>query len=364
MSRPIFEVLKADDFEQLVFCQEKQLGLQAIIAVHDTTLGPAAGGVRVLPYRSEDDAIEDVLRLARGMTYKAAVAGVHLGGGKCVVRADAAQDKSEALLRALGRFIQRLGGLYIAGEDVGTTVLDMEMIGQETSHVFSLPVEEEVSQYTALGVVHAIRACVQTVYGDTQLQGRTIAVQGVGNVGSRVVRQLLSDGAVVTVTDTDQQKVDELVTVYPSLTACTPEEIHALPVDLYCPCALGSVLNEQTIPQLRCRIVCGAANNQLADDLCGDSLAQTGTLYAPDYVVNAGGMIAYADSRHPGGFQRHRALATIGRIADTLTRVFAVAREQAIPTYRAADRLAEQRMASVREAKTLATLPAAPQQQS
>ncbi len=357
MNNTIFEALQTYDYEQLVFCQERTLGLQAIIAIHDTTLGPAAGGVRVLPYASEQEATLDVLRLARGMTYKGAAAGVNLGGGKCVVRADPEREKSEALLRALGRFIQRLGGLYIAGEDVGTNAHDMEMIGLETPHVFSLPVEEEVSQFTAFGVMQAIRACLQSVYGSAELQGRSIAVQGVGAVGSRVVRDLLEDGAVVTVTDTNQEKLDRLVAAYPRLLTCAPEDIHTRPVDIYCPCALGAILNEQTIPELHCKIVCGAANNQLADEHCGDRLAQTGILYAPDYIVNAGGMIAYAESRYPEGFVRQRALAHVSRIYDTLQRVFALAREGAIPTYRAADQLAEQRIASVRLAKTLATAP-------
>lgn len=353
----IFEVLQTYDYEQLIFCQEKKLGLQAIIAIHDTTLGPAAGGVRFLSYATEQEAIDDVLRLARGMTYKGAAAGVSLGGGKCVVRAEPGREKSEALFRALGRFIQRLGGLYIAGEDVGTNAQDMEMIGRETPHVFSLPLEEDVSHFTAFGVMQGIRACLQNLYGSTELQGRTVAVQGVGAVGSRVTRQLLEEGAAVIVTDTEQEKLARFVAMFPSLATCAPEEVHMCPVDVYCPCALGAVLNERTIPQLRCKIVCGAANNQLADEHCGDQLAQTGILYAPDYLVNAGGMIAYADSRHPQGFHRQRALAQVSRIYATLERIFAIAREEAIPTFRAADHLAEQRIAAVRQAKTLATAP-------
>ena len=357
MNNTIFEVLETYDYEQLVFCQEKSLGLQAIIAIHDTTLGPAAGGVRMLPYASEQDAIDDVLRLARGMTYKGAAAGVNLGGGKCVVRADPKREKSEAYFRALGRFIQRLGGLYIAGEDVGTNAQDMEMIGLETHHVFSLPVEEEVSHFTAFGVMQAIRACLHNVYGSAELRDRTIAVQGVGAVGSQVAKHLVEAGAVVTVADTDQDKLDPLVAAYPSLTISSPKDIHTLPVDIYCPCALGAVINERTLSELRCQIVCGAANNQLADESCGDHLALSGILYAPDYLVNAGGMIAYADSRHPEGFRRQRAMAQVSRIYDMLERVFAIAREQAIPTYRAADRLAEQRIESVGQAKTLAIAP-------
>lgn len=360
MDNLIFEVLKTSDYEQLIFCQEKAVGLQAIIAIHDTTLGPAVGGVRMLPYTSAQEAIDDVLRLARGMTYKAAAAGVNLGGGKCVVRADPAHEKSEALFRVLGRFIQRLGGLYIAGEDVGTTAHDMELIGLETAHVLSLPAGEVVAQYTAVGVMHALRACAESVYGAPDLRGRTVAVQGAGSVGSRVVKQLLEAGAIVTMADIDQKQVDHLAAAYPALMVADPAEIHAQPVDIYCPCALGAVLNDRMIPELRCQIVCGAANNQLADEQCGDRLTQSGILYAPDYVVNAGGMIAYADGRHPAGFNRQRALTTVARIADTLKHVFAIAQIEGIPTNRAADRLAEQRIASVRQVRALATAPTVP----
>jgi len=354
MDNTVFEVLRTYDYENLILCQEKSLGLQAIIAIHDTTLGPAAGGVRMYPYDSEQSAINDVLRLARGMTYKGAASGTNLGGGKCVVIGDPKHDKSEAFFRALGRFIERLGGLYIAGEDVGTTAQDMEIIGLETSHVFSLPAEEEVAHFTAFGVVQATRACLQHIYGSADLQGRTVAVQGVGAVGSDVVRRLVEAGATVTVADTDQDKVDHITKTYP-VTSAHPDEIHSRPVDVYCPCALGAMLNERTLPELRCKIVCGAANNQLANEGCGDRIAQHGILYAPDYIVNAGGLIAYADGRHPTGFSRQRAMAAVARIYDMTEQVLALAKEQDIPTFRAADRLAEQRIASVRQAKTLAT---------
>jgi len=310
----------------------------------------------MLPYESEQQAIDDVLRLARGMTYKAAAAGVNHGGGKCVIIGDPKRDKSEALFRALGRFIQRLGGLYIAGEDVGTTTLDMDMIGLETNHVFSLPPGEEVSHFTALGVIQAMRACLQGTYGSADLQGRSVAVQGVGAVGSDVVKLLVEAGAIISIADTDQDKVDRLVAAYPSVINLSPHEIHAHPVDVYCPCALGAVLNARTLPELHCKIVCGAANNQLADESCGDRIGQYGILYAPDYIVNAGGLIAYADSRNPTGFHRQRALTTVARIYDTMGRVFALAKEQEMATYRAADLVAEQRIASVRQAKTVMSL--------
>jgi leucine dehydrogenase len=353
MKHPIFDVLQTYDYEQLIFCQEESLGLRAIIAVHDTTLGPAAGGVRMLPYESEQQAIDDVLRLARGMTYKAAAAGVNHDGAKCVVLGDPKCDKSEALFRALGRFLERLGGRYIAGADVGTTASDMEAMGVESGHVFALPPTEEVAQYTAFGVVQAMRACLQQVYGSADLRGHIVAVQGVGAVGGDVVKRLTEAGADVVIADTDQERVDRLLTHFPTVKAVSPEEVHAQPVDVYCPCALGAVLNATTLPQLRCKIVCGAANNQLADPTCCDRIAEQGIVYAPDYIANAGGLIAYADTRKPGGFQRERALAAVERIYGTTEQVFALAQEQTIPTYRAADRLAEQRIASVRQVKTL-----------
>lgn len=352
MTHAIFQTLQVNDYENLVFCQEKNLGLRAIIAIHDTTLGPAAGGTRMLPYASEEEAIDDVLRLARGMTYKAAVAGVNHGGGKCVVIGDPQRDKSEALFRLLGRFIQRLAGHYITGEDVGTTTLDMDMIALETSHVFALPPGEEVSDFTAFGVIQGIRASLQHTYGSANLRGRSVAVQGVGSVGANVVKRLVEAGASVAIADTDQNKVDRLVRAYPEVSVLSVHEIHAQPVDVYCPCALGAILNEKTLPELRCKIVCGAANNQLANESCGDLVAKHGILYAPDYVVNAGGLIAYADSYTPGGFQRQRALGTVERIYDTLERIFALSQQQEITTSRAADLVAEQRIASVRQAKT------------
>jgi leucine dehydrogenase len=352
-THPIFDVLQTFDYEQLIFCQEQRLGLRAIIAVHDTTLGPAAGGVRMAPYESEQLAIDDVVRLARGMTYKAAAAGVNHGGAKCVVLGDPKRDKSEALFRALGRFVERLGGRYIAGEDVGTTARDMDAMSAETGHVFSLPPSEEVAHYTAFGVIQAMRACLQRVYGSDELQGRSIAVQGVGAVGSDVVKRLIQAGAAVVIADTDQDRVEHTMTAHSTVTALSPQEIHAQPVDVFCPCALGAVLNAETLPQVRCKVVCGAANNQLADAACGDRIAQQGIVYAPDYIANAGGLIAYADTRHVGGFQRQRALAAVARIYDTMEQVFALAQEQAIPIYRAADLRAEQRITSVRQAKTL-----------
>lgn len=352
MTNSIFSFMQTYDHENVIFCQEKGLGVRAIIAIHDTTLGPAAGGMRMLPYKSEQDAVDDALRLARGMTYKAAIAGVNHGGGKCIVIGDPRQDKNEALFRLLGRFIERLGGHYITGEDVGTNALDMDIIGRETKYVFSLPSGEEVSDFTAIGVVQGIRASLQHVYGSADLQGRSIAVQGIGSVGGNVVKRLIKAGAVVSIADIDQERVEQVVRAFPEVSVLLPQKVHTRPVDVYCPCALGSVLNSGTIPELQCKIVCGAANNQLADEQCADLLVRHGIVYAPDFVVNAGGLIAYADSYTPGGFQRQRALTNVERIYHTLGSIFALTGQQGISPARAADLIAEQRIASMRQAKS------------
>jgi leucine dehydrogenase len=346
------------DYENIFFCQEKTLGLKAIIAIHDTTLGPAAGGIRMWPYESEVDAIKDVLRLARGMTYKCAAAGASYGGGKCVVIGDPKRDKTEARLRALGRFINRLNGLFLTGVDVGTTPEDMLVIRQETPYVVTVPEAwggpGDSSQATAYGVVQGIRACLKEIYGSPDLQGRTIALQGIGAVGKHALKYLVEAGAIVTIADIDQEKA-RLVAAEYNAHIVPPEEINSLKVDVFCPCALGNVLNDQTIPELRCKIVCGSANNQLGEERHGDLLQQRGILYAPDYIVNTGGLLSGLDSLNPGGFNRQRAMEQVSRLYDSMENIIAISKEQNIPTYRAADVLAEQRIAAIRQAKSLAS---------
>jgi leucine dehydrogenase len=353
----IFDLMETHDYENIFFCQEKTLGLKAIIAIHDTTLGPAAGGIRMWPYANEADAIKDVLRLARGMTYKCAAAGLSYGGGKCVMIGDPKRDKSEAKFRALGRFINRLNGLFITGIDVGTNLDDMLLMRMETPYVVTLPESwggpGDTSQVTAFGVVEGIRACLNEVYGSPELRSRTIALQGVGAVGKHVLRYLLESSAIVTLTDIDQEKATLAAEEYKAQIA-SPQEIHRLNVDVYCPCALGNVLNDQTIPELRCKIVCGSANNQLGEERHGDLLQELGILYAPDYIVNAGGLLAGVDSLNPGGFNRQRAMEKVSRLYDAIESVITISKEQNIATYRAADVLAEQRIASIRQAKSLA----------
>ena len=350
--------METHDYENIFFCQEKTLGLKAIIVIHDTTLGPAAGGIRMWPYESEAEALKDVLRLARGMTYKCAAAGASYGGGKCVVIGDPKRDKTEARLRTLGRFINRLNGLFITGVDVGTTPEDMLVIRQETPFVVTVPEAwggpGDSSQATAYGVVQGIRASLKEIYGSPDLQGRTIALQGTGAVGKHALKYLVEAGAIVTIADIDQERA-RLVAAEYNTHLVSPEEIHSLRADVYCPCALGNVLNDQTIPELRCKIVCGSANNQLGEEHHGDLLQQRGILYAPDYIVNTGGLLAGLDSLNPGGYYRQRAMEQVSRLYDAMENIIAISKAQNIPTNRAADVLAEQRIAAIRQVKSLAS---------
>jgi leucine dehydrogenase len=356
MGQFIFDLMAEDDYENIVFCQEKTLGLKAIIAIHDTTLGPAAGGIRMWPYKSEEDAVRDAVRLARAMTYKNAAAGLAYGGGKTVIIGDPRRDKNEGMLRALARFIHRLGGLYLAGEDVGTTLDDMVIMRQETPYIVTIPETMsgpgDTGFPTAFGVFQGIRACLSVVYDDPEPRGRSIAVQGVGSVGKELVKLLVEAGADVTIADIDAERANALAMQHHA-NVVSPDEIHTLAVDVYSPCALGAILNDQTIPELHCKIVCGSANNQLAEERHGEMLVEHGILYAPDYIINAGGVISGVDSLHPGGFNRQRALDKVAQIYVTIGQVMAIASEQHISTARAADVLVEQRIAMVRQVKTI-----------
>ncbi len=353
----ILAYMEKHDYENLVICQDRSVGLRAVIAIHDTTLGPATGGTRMWTYPSEMDAIEDALRLARGMTYKYAAAGVNLGGGKCVVIGDPRREKSEMLFRSLGRFINRLGGTYLTGEDVGTTLREMEYMRMETPYVVTLPASwggaGPIGGATAFGVVQGMKACAHAVFGSESLEGRRVTVQGLGAVGSEVVPLLVTEGARVVVTDIDRDKV-EAITRRVSVDAVSPDEILALPADIFCPCALGGVVNAETIPQFTVKIICGSANNQLREDRDGEAVQARGILYAPDYIVNAGGTIFDTDRLNPGGFNRERAMTNVARIAETMAALIRISREEGIPTYRAADLLAERRIDAVRKAQALA----------
>lgn len=336
------------DYEQLVFCQDKVSGLKAIIAIHDTTLGPALGGTRMWTYASEASAIEDTLRLARGMTYKNAVAGLNLGGGKTVIIGDPFKDKNEEMFRALGRFIQGLGGRYITAEDVGTTVNDMDLIYEETNYVTGISPtfgsSGNPSPVTAFGVFRGMKAAAKEAFGVESLEGRTIAVQGLGNVAYALCKYLYDEGAKLVVTDINNKAVQRVVHDF-NAKAVNPNEIYEQEVDIFSPCALGAIINDQTIQVLKAKVIAGSANNQLAESRHGDLLHKMGILYAPDYVINAGGVINVADELY--GYNRDRAMKRVEMIYDTITKILDISKHDNVPTYVAANRLAEQRIARV-----------------
>jgi leucine dehydrogenase len=346
----VFDYLRRHAFERLVLCNDSASGLRAVIAIHSTALGPANGGLRMRPYASEQEAILDALRLARGMTYKWAAAGEDRGGGKAVIIGDPRTDKSEALLRSFGRFVDGLGGAYYTGEDVGTTLEDMEVIYRETDYVATLPEHVggvgDISGATALGALQAMRACVRRVWGDPSLAGRSVALQGLGMVGSKALELLLEAGAEVLVADVDPAKV-AWATGLPGVRAVAPDAIHAQDVDVYAPFALGGVVNDATLPEIRARVIAGSANNVLAEERHGDELERRGIVYAVDYVANAGGAIMDAHQFHKGGFVRERALAAVERIYERTEAVFERAERDGVPFYRAANAMAEERIAAV-----------------
>jgi leucine dehydrogenase len=335
-------------YEQVVYCHDPPTGLRAIIAIHSTSLGPALGGTRFYPYRSEDDALTDVLRLARGMTYKSAAAGLDLGGGKAVIIGDPAQVRTEALIRAYGRFVGSLGGRYITAEDVGTTQADMDLIRRETRHVTgvsrSLGGSGDPSAATAYGVLYAMKAVSAHLWGTTDLASRHVSVAGVGKVGSSLVRHLVEERAHVTVADVNSDAVARVVRDF-GVDSVAVEKIHAFACDIHSPCALGASLNAETIPELRCAAVVGSANNQLAEPSCAELLQRVGVLYAPDFVVNAGGVINIAEELI--GYHRERAYAAIRRIFDTTTQVLETAARDHITTAAAADQMSERRIAAL-----------------
>ncbi len=347
----ILSYMERYDYENLYVCQEKETGLKAFIALHDTTLGPAAGGCRMWTYATEMDAIEDALRLARGMTYKYAAAGVNLGGGKCVVIGNPATGKSEALFRTLGRFIDRLGGAYMTGEDIGTTLRDMEYMRMETPYVITLSKDlggaGNIAPATARGTLQGMRAACAAVFDSQDLGGRSVAVQGLGMVGTEVLKGLHAAGATIYVADIDESRVRELATSY-GATVVSPDAIHALEVDIYSPCALGAVVNDETIGHLRCKVIAGCANNQLTRIEHGDMLRERGILYAPDYIINAGGAIFDADRLQPGGFNEERAWQHVNRIFETTAQLIKISQQENIATARAADLLAERRLVEAR----------------
>ncbi|MBA2671338.1 MAG: Glu/Leu/Phe/Val dehydrogenase [Gemmatimonadetes bacterium] len=341
----IFKQIGEHDHEQVVFCHEPSCGYKGIIAIHDTTLGPALGGTRFWNYSSDAEALVDVLRLSQGMTYKAAVAGLNLGGGKSVIIGDPRTTRREMIFRAHGRFVESLGGRYITAEDVGTSVADMDYANMETDHVTGLSgTSGDPSPVTAFGVFRGIKAAAHAKYGSDSLSGKTVAVQGLGHVGYYLCEHLHDDGAKLIVTDIDQERVKRVVSEF-GAEAVTPDAIYSVDADIYAPSALGATINDETIPMLKVDIVAGAANNVLGEARHGDELHRRGILYAPDFVINGGGLInVYGELK---GWSREQSIRKAGEIYDTLVRLFDLAQAEGIPTYLAADRIAQERIESV-----------------
>jgi len=334
--------------EQVVFCRNDDVGLRAIIAIHDTTLGPALGGLRLYNYGNEQDALRDVLRLSRGMTYKAAVAGLDLGGGKAVIMGDPS-IKSEALFRSFGRHVQSLGGRYITAEDMNTTVEDMNAISRETEWVMGAGSYQggagDPSPVTAWGVFQGIRACLEVVYGSPDVSGRTIAIQGVGNVGWHLARYLNEEGAKLLYTDISERKLRKIQEDFGGK-IIDEEEFFSTECDVLAPCAVGGIVNKETIPKIRAPIIAGGANNQLDDEeVDGARLEEAGITYAPDYVINAGGLIhVYSELK---GFPVEKAMSDASLIFDTVKRVINKAKSLGITTTDASNQVAEERMEQV-----------------
>ena len=341
--------------EQVVHCYDRETGLRAIIAIHDTTLGPALGGCRMWNYADEKSAVEDVLRLSRGMTYKSAAAGLNLGGGKAVIIGDSKKDKNEAFFRTYGRYIQSLAGRYITAEDVGTTVADMEWVRMETDYVTgisrALGGSGDPSPYTAMGCWMGMRASIKETMGKDSLAGQRVAIQGVGHVGYHLVKHVVQDGGKAVICDIDEGNLKQAVKDFSGVEVVGINDIYSVDCDIFAPCALGAVINDQTIGQLKCSIVAGSANNILKDEAVhATALQDRGILYAPDYVINAGGLINVANELE--GYNPDKASQQTMGIYDITQAVFRIAKEDKCTTLTAADRLAERRIKSLGEVKS------------
>ena len=347
--------IEVDGYERVVRCRDQKSGLHALIAIHDTTLGPALGGMRMLPYTSEDEALFDVLRLSKGMTYKSAVAETGLGGGKSVILGDPKSIKSPALFKAMGRFIDSLDGQYITAEDMNIGIPDLEIVRTQTRWVTGLSRESgssgNPSPYTARGILVGMRAVLEELYGKPDFKGKKVLIQGVGAVGGRLAVLLKEQGAQVTICDINEVRIAEVLRDHGFETVAEAKHLE-VGCDIYAPCARGAGLNDETIPRLKCKAIAGCANNQLLEPRHARDLRARGILYAPDYVINAGGIINVGIELKSGGYDEAAALVQIDRIYDNLKRVFEISRKENIPTNEAAARLAEQRLAAARAANS------------
>ena len=341
----VFKQMHDAGHEEVVFARDADAGLTAIIAIHSTTLGPALGGTRMYPYATEEQALRDVLALSRGMTYKAAAAGLDLGGGKAVIIGDPSRDKNESLFRAFGRFVDRLNGVFYTGEDVGIDTSDIDQVRKETRFVGGVSRERggagDPSPVTAYGVLQGMKACARERWGGDSLDGRRVAVQGLGKVGWHLAELLQRAGAVVIGSDVKAEQRQRAQTQL-GIHTVDAEDIYDVPVDIFAPCAMGGAISESTLPRLTCEVIAGSANNQINGKAVPGLILERGILYAPDYVINAGGLINVYVELH--GYDRTRALTLTGEIYGRLRDVFKVARDGDIPTSVAADRIVEQRL--------------------
>jgi leucine dehydrogenase len=352
-----FSIIEENDHEQVVFCSNKEAGLKAIIAIHNTTLGPALGGTRMWNYTSDEAALKDVLRLSRGMTYKAAVSGLNLGGGKAVIIGDSSQQKNELLFRTFGKFIEGLAGRYITAEDVGTSVKDMEYVRMETKYVTgiskSLGGSGDPSPVTAYGVFVGMKACAKFKWGNDSLKGKKIAVQGAGHVAKYLCDHLYREGAQIYLTDINESKIKNVLETVKA-EVVEPEAIYDVDADIFSPNALGGIINDLTINRLKTEIVAGGANNQLEDEKThGPELIERGILYAPDYVINAGGLINVANELE--GYQQERAMKQAEHIYDTIAQILEISTKEKIPTYEASNKIAELRLKNVARISSIYT---------
>ncbi len=350
----VFAGVSDHGHEQVVFCNDPATGLKAIIAIHNTILGPALGGTRMWNYASEQEALTDVLRLSRGMTYKAAISGLNLGGGKAVIIGDAKSMKTEAFLRRFGKFVESLNGKYVTAEDVNMKTRDMEYISMETRHVTGLSESNggggDPSPVTAYGTYLGMKAAAKKAWGSESLEGKAVAVQGVGQVGMYLTDHLKKEGAKIFITDIDETKVKQ-VAERSGAKAVGMDEIYDVEMDIYAPCALGATINDKTIPRLKCRIVAGAANNQLENETKhGIMLQEKGIMYAPDFLINAGGLINVYEE-YLGSYNRERAYGTAEKIYDTLLNILEVAEKEGVTTHDAARKLAEKRISDIGKVK-------------
>ncbi len=351
---PVIAQMSLHNHEQVVFCNDNETGLKAIIAIHNTVLGPSLGGTRMWAYNNEMEALTDVLRLSRGMTYKSSVAGLNLGGGKAVIIGDAKTQKNEVLMRRFGKFVNSLSGKYITAEDVGVNTRDMEYIKMETDFVSGLPANMggsgDPSPVTAYGVYLSMKASAKEKWGNDSLEGKKIVVQGIGNVGDNLVKHLMKENARVSIYDIHEDRMKAVAKHTGAEIILDANTLYDLDMDIYAPCALGATVNTDTLNRLKCSIICGAANNQLADEnVHGKMVIEKGILYAPDFVVNAGGIINVFYELQ--GYNRERAMAHAEKIYQTTLNIFKTAKEQNIPTYMAANRLAEKRIEEIGKVK-------------